>query len=75
MALTPYIWALWQTKAGKVIIIALLIYLVVSTLVSMFKWWTIPIVVAVVGAFYLQLKIDDRQLQKEMEKFEKEKRN
>lgn len=41
MALTPYIWALWQTKTGKVLIICFLLYLILGVIIKAFGWWSI----------------------------------
>jgi len=65
MALTPYIWALWQTKTGKVLIICLLIYLAVYTLIKTFEWWTIPIVIGFALVIYIGVKLETKEREKE----------
>lgn len=72
MALTPYIWALWQTKTGRVIIICLLVYLIGGAIVMTFKWWTIAIVAGLVLMFYFIKKQNERDHQKKLKELEDE---
>ncbi len=58
MALTPYIWALWQTKTGRVFIICVSIFLVVGTLFKIFGWWAIPIIIGFAIILYIGVKIE-----------------
>lgn len=72
MALTPYIWALWQTKTGRVIIICLLVYLIGGAIIMTFKWWTIAIVAGLVLMFYFIKKQNERDHQKKLKELEDE---
>lgn len=65
MALTPYIWALWQTKTGKVLIICLLISCVIYILIKTFEWWTIPIVIGFALIMYIGVKLEAKEREKE----------
>ena len=68
MALTPYIWALWQTKTGKVLIICLLISCVIHFLIKTFEWWTIPIVIGFALIMYIGVKLEAKEREKEFQK-------
>ena len=72
MALTPYIWALWQTKTGRVIIICLLVYLIGGAIIMTFKWLTIAIVAGLVLMFYFIKKQNERDHQKKLKELEDE---
>lgn len=72
MTLTPYIWALWQTKTGKVIIICVAIYLVVGTLIKVFGWWTIPIIIGFSIILYIGVKLENKRVEKEHQRKLKE---
>ena len=71
MALTPYIWALWQTKTGKVLIICLLISCVIYILIKTFEWWTIPIVIGFALIMYIGVKLEAKEREKEHQKMQK----
>ena len=68
MALTPYIWALWQTKSGRVLIIGILILL----FIYVFKWWTIPIVAFIALAVYLNILQDRKEHKKKLKELDDE---
>ena len=72
MALTPYIWALWQTKTGRVIIICVLVYVIGGALIMTFKWWTIAIVAGLALMFYLFWKQSEREHEKQLKELEDE---
>lgn len=72
MALTPYIWALWQTKTGKVIISCILIYFIGGVIIKLLRWWTIPAVLLFAGLIWLGIYLDNRKRAKVIEKSEKE---
>lgn len=66
MPVFVYIWALWQTDVGKVIICLLVGYF----LIYLFGWWIIPIVIVFGLLFWLYIYLEERQEQKEIEKEE-----
>lgn len=72
MTLTPYIWALWQTKTGRVFIICVSIFLVVGTLFEMFGWWAIPIIIGFAIILYIGVKLENKRLEKEHQRKLKE---
>ena len=72
MALTPYIWALWHTKSGKVIIICLLVFLAISTLIKIFGWWSILIVIGFALFLYICVKLEVKEREKEHQRMIKE---
>lgn len=76
MALTPYIWALWQTQTGKVIIICVSIILVVGTLIKAFGWWSILVVLLLVAlvalAFFLERRDQEKEHQRKMKELNDE---
>ena len=72
MAVTPYLWALWQTKVGKLIISCVLIYVVVGAFIKTFKWWTIPIVIGFALIVFIGGKLDARDREKEHQRRMKE---
>ena len=72
MALTPYIWALWQTKTGRVIIICVLVYVIGGALIMTFKWWTIAIVAGLALLCYFIMKETEKERKREYERQMKE---
>ena len=72
MAVTPYIWALWQTKTGRVIIICVLVYVIGGALIMTFKWWTIAIVAGLALMCYFIMKETEKERKREFERQKKE---
>ena len=72
MALTPYIWALWQTKTGRVIIICVLVYLIGGAIIMTLKWWTIAIVAGLALMFLFIKKETEKERKREYERQRKE---
>lgn len=72
MALTPYIWALWQTKTGRVILICVAVFLVVGSLIKVYEWWTIPIVIGFALILYIGVKLENKREEKEHQRKLKE---
>ena len=72
MAVTPYIWALWQTKTGRVIIICVLVYLIGGTIIATFKWWSIAIVAGLALMLFLIKKETDEERKREFLRQQKE---
>ena len=68
MAATPYIWLLWRTKTGKVLIIGFIIII----LVNLLKWWTIPVVCILALIIFLGFKKIEWDSKKEKKKRKEE---
>ena len=73
MAVTPYIWLLWNTKTGKVIIILIIIYLVVGIMINMLGWWTLLILALCIAAIVYSWVRDSIRMKKYREKSQKSK--
>jgi hypothetical protein len=63
------IWLLLNTKTGKVILTLFITFVLVSVL----KWWTIPVVILFIFAVWIQIEVDKKQSQKYQSKSNKTK--
>ena len=68
MAIAPFVWALWQTRTGRVLICLFLLYLVIGLL----GWWFIPVVLLLIGGVWLQNRQDEQKRKKEQDKLKEE---
>ena len=51
----PYLWFLFYTKIGRII----LGIIIALTIITIAGWWLIPIILAIIAAFILQYGYDD----------------
>ncbi len=72
MALTPYIWALWHTKSGKVIIICIIIFLICGVIIKALKWWSIAVFAGFILFCFWIKKIADDDHQRELDRLREE---
>ncbi len=59
MALTPYIWLLWHTKSGKIIIYicGFVVFCVfIYVLILEYGWWCLPAAIILAVALYADIK-------------------
>lgn len=75
MAVTPYIWLMWQNKTGRYILYVciLIVYCVlIYTFIQDYGWWCLPAAIIFAIALYADIKWEKKQKEKEKKRLREE---